>query len=242
MTLRPRRCGGPPGRGAVGGLVHRPLRPRGGDRRRPRPGGGRLPGAGARRRHLLRADLDHDRPARHRPHDAPPHRRDAAPPGGRRDADRVEPSCTAALRSEALELVGRPPSASPPAPARSPSCSPPRPAGSRRRWRGWRSSRSRTATTPRSWAGRPTHSCWPTPAPASPASAAAAGWPATGASSAGTTTSRWRSRSSTCSGRAGHGHDDAVVLADGFSCRTQLDQLAGRRGLHLAELLADRLP
>jgi FAD/FMN-containing dehydrogenase/Fe-S oxidoreductase len=35
---------------------------------------------------------------------------------------------------------------------------------------------------------------------------------------------------------------DAVVLADGFSCRTQLDQLTGRRGLHLAELLADRLP
>lgn len=30
----------------------------------------------------------------------------------------------------------------------------------------------------------------------------------------------------------------AVVLADGFSCRTQLDQLAGRRGVHLAELLA----
>ncbi|TFV85617.1 FAD-binding and (Fe-S)-binding domain-containing protein [Blastococcus sp. CT_GayMR16] len=35
---------------------------------------------------------------------------------------------------------------------------------------------------------------------------------------------------------------DAVVLADGFSCRTQLDQLAGRRGQHLAELLAERLP
>ncbi|MGY1824061.1 FAD-binding and (Fe-S)-binding domain-containing protein [Geodermatophilus sp. SYSU D00079] len=35
---------------------------------------------------------------------------------------------------------------------------------------------------------------------------------------------------------------DAVVLADGFSCRTQLDQLAGRRALHLAELLAARLP
>jgi hypothetical protein len=34
----------------------------------------------------------------------------------------------------------------------------------------------------------------------------------------------------------------AVVLADGFSCRTQLDQLAGRRGQHLAELLAARLP
>jgi len=34
---------------------------------------------------------------------------------------------------------------------------------------------------------------------------------------------------------------DAVVLADGFSCRTQLDQLADRRGLHLAELLAAQL-
>jgi Fe-S oxidoreductase len=34
---------------------------------------------------------------------------------------------------------------------------------------------------------------------------------------------------------AGH---DAVVLADGFSCRTQIDDLAGVRALHLAELLA----
>jgi Fe-S oxidoreductase len=33
--------------------------------------------------------------------------------------------------------------------------------------------------------------------------------------------------------------DGAVVLADGFSCRTQLDQLAGRRGVHLAQLLDD---
>jgi hypothetical protein len=32
------------------------------------------------------------------------------------------------------------------------------------------------------------------------------------------------------------------VLADGFSCRTQLDQLAGVAGRHLAELLADHLP
>ena len=30
---------------------------------------------------------------------------------------------------------------------------------------------------------------------------------------------------------------DAVLLADGFSCRTQLDHLTGRRALHLAELL-----
>jgi Fe-S oxidoreductase len=32
-----------------------------------------------------------------------------------------------------------------------------------------------------------------------------------------------------------------VVLADGFSCRTQLEQLSDRRGLHLAELLAAHL-
>jgi Fe-S oxidoreductase len=31
--------------------------------------------------------------------------------------------------------------------------------------------------------------------------------------------------------------DDAVVLTDGFSCHVQLDDLAHRRGLHLAELL-----
>ena len=35
--------------------------------------------------------------------------------------------------------------------------------------------------------------------------------------------------------------EGAVVLADGFSCRTQLAQLAGVRGRHLAEVLADGL-
>jgi Fe-S oxidoreductase len=33
---------------------------------------------------------------------------------------------------------------------------------------------------------------------------------------------------------------DAVVLADGFSCRTQLDDLAGVAAVHLAQLLARR--
>ncbi|MET9499744.1 FAD-binding and (Fe-S)-binding domain-containing protein [Streptomyces sp. NPDC006552] len=36
--------------------------------------------------------------------------------------------------------------------------------------------------------------------------------------------------------------DDTLVLADGYSCRTQLDQLAGVRARHLAEILADALP
>ncbi|WP_055490476.1 FAD-binding and (Fe-S)-binding domain-containing protein [Streptomyces sp. TP-A0356] len=35
--------------------------------------------------------------------------------------------------------------------------------------------------------------------------------------------------------------EHAVVLADGFSCRTQLEQLAGRRARHLAEVLAQAL-
>jgi Fe-S oxidoreductase len=35
---------------------------------------------------------------------------------------------------------------------------------------------------------------------------------------------------------------DAVILADGFSCRTQLEQLAGSHSQHLAQLLAAHLP
>ena len=41
--------------------------------------------------------------------------------------------------------------------------------------------------------------------------------------------------------RAAVGDGAAVVLADGFSCRTQLDQLARVSGTHLAQLLASRL-
>ncbi|WAU85688.1 FAD-binding and (Fe-S)-binding domain-containing protein [Streptomyces sp. Qhu-G9] len=36
--------------------------------------------------------------------------------------------------------------------------------------------------------------------------------------------------------------EDAVVLADGFSCRTQLQQTANVKGRHLAEVLAEALP
>ena len=35
---------------------------------------------------------------------------------------------------------------------------------------------------------------------------------------------------------------EAILLADGFSCRTQADQLADFPAVHLAELLASRLP
>jgi Fe-S oxidoreductase len=33
----------------------------------------------------------------------------------------------------------------------------------------------------------------------------------------------------------------APLLADGFSCRTQIESLSGRRARHLAEVLAERL-
>lgn len=32
---------------------------------------------------------------------------------------------------------------------------------------------------------------------------------------------------------------DAVILADGFSCREQIEQCSGRRTKHIAELLAN---
>ncbi|MGA8007515.1 MAG: hypothetical protein WCA17_15605, partial [Burkholderiales bacterium] len=35
--------------------------------------------------------------------------------------------------------------------------------------------------------------------------------------------------------------DDAMVIADGFSCREQVEDLAGRETLHLAEVLARAL-
>lgn len=39
-----------------------------------------------------------------------------------------------------------------------------------------------------------------------------------------------------------HADPATAVLADGFSCRTQLEQLSDRTGQHLAELLAEHLP
>jgi hypothetical protein len=30
---------------------------------------------------------------------------------------------------------------------------------------------------------------------------------------------------------------DALIVADGFSCKTQIDQLGGREALHLAQVI-----
>ncbi|TFV51683.1 FAD-binding and (Fe-S)-binding domain-containing protein [Blastococcus sp. TF02A-35] len=154
----------------------------------------------------------------------------------------VEPSCTAALRGESLELVGG--------------------EAAERVARGTRTLAELLAATPG----------WEPPSLAGVQivaqphchHASVLGWSADAAllKKAGATVTRLGG----CCGLAGNwgvekGHHDvsvtiaeqqllpavrdlpdgAVVLADGFSCRTQLDQLAGRRGQHLAELLADRL-
>ena len=73
-----------------------------------------------------------------------------------------------------------------------------------------------------------------------PGRRAAAAWPATSAWRRATTRSRSRSPRRTCS-RPSAATPDAVVLADGMSCRVQLDDLAGVPTLHLAELLAQAL-
>ena len=153
---------------------------------------------------LLRADLDHDRAARRGPRasSGAPSRR-CAPrvrAAGSRSSgsSRPAPRSSAATRAELLPRRAR-----------------------RRRRRGGdaharraarrdarldarrplaasSASRSRTATSTRSWAGRPTRAAARRPAPTSRGSAAAAGWPATSASSAGTTTCRWPSPRQRC--------------------------------------------
>ena len=63
------------------------------------------------------------------------------------------------------------------------------------------------------------------PAPTSTSSTrVAAGSPATSASSADTTTSRLRAPSGCCCPRCATADDRDVILADGFSCRTQIHQ------------------
>ncbi|SDE98734.1 FAD/FMN-containing dehydrogenase [Blastococcus aurantiacus] len=153
----------------------------------------------------------------------------------------VEPSCTAVLRNESLEVVGGP--------------------DAERVARGTRTLAELLAATP-GWAP-PSLAGLQVVAQPHCHHASVLGWSADAAllRRAGAEVTRLGG----CCGLAGNwgvekGHhdvsvaiagqqllpaveelpDDAVVLADGFSCRTQLDQLAGRRGLHLAQLLAGR--
>ena len=69
--------------------------------------------------------------------------------------------------------------------------------------------------------------------------AAAAAWPGPGASRAASTTSRWRAGSRRCCPPCGAADPDTVIVANGFSCKTQIaDAGTGRRALHLAQVMA----
>ncbi len=89
--------------------------------------------------------------------------------------------------------------------------------------------------------GSPTGRSWRPPEPGSWRRRDAAAWQATSAWIRVTTTSRWRSRSAACCRRCARAATPCVAVADGFSCRTQIQDLAGRRSVHLAELLSDSL-
>ena len=138
----------------------------------------------------------------------------------------------AAARRPARRCRSRPPR------ARWPSCSPARRGGARRRWPASRRSPSRTATSMRSWAGTPDRELL--------AAAGARRGRGRRLLRAGR---QLRRRAGPLRGVRRGGRDGAAarraaarrrarcVLADGFSCRTQLDQLAGARAVHLAQLL-----
>ena len=240
----PRRRGRPGP--AVGRHLHRPFHARGRPGRRPRAGGGRVLGADHRPAGVLRADLDLHRPAGRRAQAAAPQPAGPGPGAGRR-----------ASRSSGWSLRAPPCCA-----ARSPNCCPKTPAPARSRAATRTLAELLTATP-----GWEPPDLGGVRAVAQPHchQHAVMGWQADAAllASAGAQVDAVGG----CCGLAGNfgverGHydvskavaetallpavrnagEDAVVLADGFSCRTQLDQLGQIRGIHLAQLLASRLP
>ena len=205
-----------------------------------------LRGPGHRPQRLLRPHLDLHRPAGRRPPPAPPDAARAAArarrghPGRRPRAvlhrRAAQRRGRAAARRQARRRPGRRGQDPRRAADRHRRLDPARPVGRHRRGPAALPPARRPRLGRRRGAARARR------ARRSTRSAAAAAWRATSASSAATTTSPSPSPRPPCSPPcAAAGGSGATVLADGFSCRTQLDQLAGVRGTHLAELLAARL-
>ena len=103
-----------------------------------------------------------------------------------------------------------------------------------------RRSRRPTATSTPSWATTRTGRCCATPASTSTCwTPAAAGWPATSASKPATTTCRVACGERVLLPAVRDAAPATLMLADGFSCRTQIEQGGtGRTPVHLAEVLA----
>ena len=193
---------------------------------------------------VLRPDLDLDRPAGHRTAGAAAHRGCLAPYLQRGvKVVGLEPSCTAVFRSDARELMPgdrdvqrlreqtvtlaellrhhtdgwQPPHVGGQAIAQT-HCH-------QHAIMGYDADQALPARPPAS-----TWTCW-TPA--------AAGWPATSASRPATTTCPWPAVIGRCFPPSATRAPDALVLADGFSCRIQIEQGdTGRTPVHLAEVLA----
>ena len=197
---------------------------------------------------VLRADLDLDRSARRAPSGccAAPSTHSPTTSAPAASSSGLEPSCTAVFRSDAPDLfpddldVARLRDQHRHARrtahrAHRRAGQPPRPAGRARQ-----SARCTATITPRSTTGGPTSSCSSAPTPRSTGSTrAAAAWPATSASRRATSTSAETCAESVLLPSLRDADPDTVVLADGFSCRTQIHELdsGGREAVHLAELL-----
>ena len=184
---------------------------------------------------LLRADLDQHRAARGSPPAARGEPGRAAPDRRRRDpVVGLEPSCLAVWRSDAAELVGRlrgwprwPPGILTLAEllGRDPRLAAAGPDRGRRSWP------NRTATTPRCWAGRPTRRCSQPPARQVTTVGGCCGL----AGNFGVEKGHYEVSVQVAEHDllpAARAHPDAIVLADGFSCRTQLAELGRPAGDH----------
>ena len=227
--------GAPTAGAAVGRLVHRPLRPagRGGGRhgcceaagyRGARPA---APTACCGLTWITTGQLDTARRilARHR---RGRWRRSPTAGVADRRAGAVLHRGAARSRRSSWSAAPAPPSGSPQPPARWPSSCRHARLDAARRWRAWRWSRSRTATTRRCWAGTPTPRCWRRPVPGCTRLGGCCGLAGNCGVERGHHDVSVAIAEQRCCPPPGPG-PDAVVLADGFSCRTQLAQLAGRR-------------
>ena len=153
----------------------------------------------------------------------------------------LEPSCVAVWRSDAAELVTDPrlPEVAAGIFTLAELLRQRHRTGSRPTCPGSRSSPSRTATTPRCSAGRPTPPC----SNATGASVTTVGGCCGLAGNFGVEKGHYEVSVRIAEHDllpAARAHPDAIVLADGFSCRTQLAELDGRPAVTLAELLAGR--
>ena len=232
---------------AVRRLVHQLLHAGGRHRHSAGAAGRRLRTAVDRQAAVLRADLDLDWSARRGPQDPRPHRgRAVGVAAALSDIDPVpivgmEPSCTAVLRSDAAELLDRrrrPRRRE--APAHWPSCSP-------------SAAGARPVSTGESVVAQP-HCHHHAVHGVERRRATAAIGRRLGATARrmlragrqlrrreGSLRSVGRRRRSATAPAVAAASADTAILADGFSCRTQLADLTDRRGQHLAELLAESL-